>query len=863
MVVKVEEDGGLSQKGSVVLNVNLSAGDIDQPDGVPTSILTQELYQPDITGRQVTTYESTLANPEVVPVSELETPRIEYPRIEYPRIEYPRIEYTSPENPRIEYPRIEYIAPETPRIEYPRIEYPRIEYSATENPRIEYPRIEYSALVTEITWPVTTSTGDPATSANTTTAMTAKAFVNGGLPTGTEAQVLVTVPYLTGVANSCSPGDSGPIVDNQVIVNTIVDPANLAATLVPPDVVNPPSWQPSFPVKPGQTVWVTLRIRGINGTAGEQLARRAGLWVRSQPDPTMSDELDEHLDGAAPVIVGVPTNMTVEATSSAGAVVSYTPPTASNLGQAVAVTCSATPGSTFPIGTSTVTCTAGGPDNMASESFTVTVRDTTPPALSGVPGDMTVEANVLGGATVSFTPSATDLVDGSVPVVCVPPSGSVFPVGSATKVTCTAADALGHSTSASFNVTVTDTTAPVFDLGSLAAGLNVQGNAPGGAHVSFTITATDVADGPLPVNCGSHPPTGSFFPLGSTGVACSATDSAGTTATAGFTVTVVDTTAPVFTTPEGTLLATVQATGPLGAVVTYVAPGATDVVDAGPVVSCTPPSGSTFSVGTHSITCTATDASTNSASRVFSVAVVDTTAPILTVPDNITKEATGPNGAAVAYSVTASDLVDSAVAVNCTPASGSTFTLGATAVSCSATDRYGNSTSNGFTVTVVDTTPPALTVPGNVTADSTSAAGAVVSYTAATAMDLVDANPSVGCKPPSGSTFPVGTTTVTCTATDASGNSTTKQFTVTVVDKTPPIIVEAATPTVLILVAQQDHDAREGVRQHHRCDDGDRHVCRRGRVQDLQQLRADSPGRQPGWQLLVLVHGVARSVAEW
>ncbi len=186
--------------------------------------------------------------------------------------------------PAHRYPRIEY-----PRIEDPRIEYPRIEYSAIENPRIEYPAgAGHSALVTEVTWPVTSSTGDTATSANTTTAMTAKAFVNGGLPAGATAQLLVTVPYQTGVANSCYPGDSGPIVDNQVIVNNVVASGELTATstaqLEPPDVVNPPSSQPSFPVKPGQTVWVTLRIRGINGVAGEQLARRAGLWVQSQPD---------------------------------------------------------------------------------------------------------------------------------------------------------------------------------------------------------------------------------------------------------------------------------------------------------------------------------------------------------------------------------------------------------------------------------------------------------------------------------------------------------------------------------------------------------------------------------------------------
>jgi HYR domain len=58
--------------------------------------------------------------------------------------------------------------------------------------------------------------------------------------------------------------------------------------------------------------------------------------------------------------------------------------------------------------------------------------------------------------------------------------------------------------------------------------------------------------------------------------------------------------------------------------------------------------------------------------------------------------------------------------------------------------------------------------------------GAVVNYTVST-VDNIDANPQLTCEPPSGSTFPVGETTVTCTATDSSGNSATARFTVTVV----------------------------------------------------------------------------------
>jgi hypothetical protein len=86
-------------------------------------------------------------------------------------------------------------------------------------------------------------------------------------------------------------------------------------------------------------------------------------------------------------------------------------------------------------------------------------------------------------------------------------------------------------------------------------------------------------------------------------------------------------------------------------------------------------------------------------------------------------------------------------------------------------------------VTVVDTTPPTIACPMDViikTANSGDAS-VVVNYPAPAAADNCG-NPTVVCSPPSGSTFPRGATTVTCTASDAAGNSATCTFTVTVFD---------------------------------------------------------------------------------
>ncbi|MCL4859477.1 MAG: HYR domain-containing protein, partial [Caldilineaceae bacterium] len=116
--------------------------------------------------------------------------------------------------------------------------------------------------------------------------------------------------------------------------------------------------------------------------------------------------------------------------------------------------------------------------------------------------------------------------------------------------------------------------------------------------------------------------------------------------------------------------------------------------------------------------------------------MVDTTAPTLNLPANMTVEATGSTGATVNFSVTATDDIDPNPTVLCAPASGSTFPLGATPVNCSATDASGNTANGSFTVTVEDTTAPTLNLPANMTEEATGSTGAVASFSA-TASDLV------------------------------------------------------------------------------------------------------------------------------
>lgn len=87
----------------------------------------------------------------------------------------------------------------------------------------------------------------------------------------------------------------------------------------------------------------------------------------------------------------------------------------------------------------------------------------------------------------------------------------------------------------------------------------------------------------------------------------------------------------------------------------------------------------------------------------------DTTPPVLSLPGNIIAEATGPNGAIVNFSATATDALDGPIGVIYSQNPGTVFPLGVTVVTVSATDSAGNKASGSFTVTVRDTTPPVIT----------------------------------------------------------------------------------------------------------------------------------------------------------
>lgn len=192
--------------------------------------------------------------------------------------------------------------------------------------------------------------------------------------------------------------------------------------------------------------------------------------------------------------------------------------------------------------------------------------------------------------------------------------------------------------------------------------------------------------------------------------------------------------------------------------------------------------------GTYPLQYNAVDAAGNHADEVVrTVNVSDASAPVFSaISADITAEATSTLGVEVSYTPpVATDDVDGVVAVECLPASLSVFPLGNNVVSCSAVDLSGNIGRASFLVRVVDTIAPSITPPADQTFEATGAM-TLPTFDMAVATDTVDITPVVSHYP---SEFPVGTSTVTWKATDASGNESVEVTSmVTITDTTAPEI---------------------------------------------------------------------------
>jgi hypothetical protein len=279
------------------------------------------------------------------------------------------------------------------------------------------------------------------------------------------------------------------------------------------------------------------------------------------------------------------------------------------------------------------------------------------------------------------------------------------------------------------------------------------------------------------------PPSGSFFPLGTTTVNCRATDAVGNAAFCSFKVEVVpDSAPPIIVCPTAPVVRWICTNGtPIHFPVT-----ATDDCDTNVTIVCNPPSGSPLPPGDHVVVCDAIDDCGKRDRCQFVISVrPDTEPPKINCPSNIVVWTCDPTGATVGYVVTATDDCDEDVDLTCTPPPGH-FPPGTTIVTCRAVDGCDKVSTCTFTVTVrVDQEPPRLDCPTNIVAWTCNPDGTIVDYTV-TATDDCDTNVTIVCVPPSGSNFPIGTTVVMCRALDDCNHVSFCEFTVSVRQDTEP-----------------------------------------------------------------------------
>ena len=475
----------------------------------------------------------------------------------------------------------------------------------------------------------------------------------------------------------------------------------------------------------------------------------------------------------------------------------------------------------YPIGTTTITWTAkecnNPPDcddpNARFATCTQHIVVTSPDAPTiSCPSNKTFTSD-CGGKTLTSSDIGTPTFTGSNATTAGQRSDNLdlyndpYPVGT-TAITWTVTDDFGRQASCTELITVNtngnDTTPPTITAPPNVSFATSSCSRFVGEDEIGTPNASDNCSTPNVSRSGV--PLGNVFPTGVTTITYTATDGAGNTAVATQTVTVTESVNPTISAPADVSVNTGAGATSCGTVVSDATLGTATANDNCPGVTVSRsgvPSGNNFPVGTTNVTYTATDRSGNTATATQHVVVTDNTVPVITPPANVTVN-TGP-GATSCGTVVSDATIGTATATDNCPGvgavsrtgvpSGNNFPVGTTTINYSVTDAHGNTGTASQTVTVVDNTVPVITPPANVTAYTGSGAtscGTVVSDATIGTATATDNCPGVGAVSrtgvPSGNVFPVGTTTISYSVTDAHGNTGTAQQTVTVIDNTPPAI---------------------------------------------------------------------------
>ena len=432
----------------------------------------------------------------------------------------------------------------------------------------------------------------------------------------------------------------------------------------------------------------------------------------------------------------------------------------------------------FPLGSTTITwIVTDGSGNAASCTQVVTVEDTEAPTIV-CPADVTVSAD-SGVCTASNVSLGSETTSDNCSVASITNDApGVFPLGSTT-VTWTVTDGSGNTASCSQVVTVEDTEAP-----TIVCPADVTVSADSGV-----CTASNVSLGSETTsdNCSVASVTNdapAVFPLGSTTVTWTVTDGSGNTASCSQVVTVEDTEAPTIVCPADV---TVSADSGV-CTASNVSLGVETTSDNCSVASITNDAPAVFPLGSTTVTWTVMDGSGNTASCTQVITVEDVEAPAIVCPADITVSADSGVCSASNVSLGSETTSDNCSVASFTNDAPAVFPLGSTTVTWIVTDGSGNTASCAQVVTVEDMEAPTITCPADITvsADSGVCTASNVSLGAETTSDNCSVASITNDAP---AVFPLGSTTVTWTVTDGSGNTASCSQVVTVEDTEAPIAI--------------------------------------------------------------------------
>ncbi len=465
----------------------------------------------------------------------------------------------------------------------------------------------------------------------------------------------------------------------------------------------------------------------------------------------------------------------------------------------------------FGVGTHTVTLTVTDPDGESDAcTATVTVVDATPP--TAICQNISVQLDANGNASIT----AADINNGSndacgIAAISVSPSSFTCANVGTNTVTLTVTDIHGNIDTCSATVTVDDAT-PVFTVcvdpaitytqGSCSAVVTYPNSASG-----LGVTGTYVLSGAT-TGSGLGDGSGLTYNLGTTIVTIFATNACGVD-TCNVTVVVADTTAPTAICQNLTIQ--LDASGNASITAADVDNGSNDACG---IASLAIDNGSftCANVGPNTVTLTVTDNNGNTSTCTSTITVEDNV-----LPNAIAQDLTIQLDANGAASITAIDIDNGSndacgiAALSVSPSSFACGDVGANTVTLTVTDNNNNVSTTTATVTVEDNTAPVITnCPVDMVLNNTlSNCLSIVSWMDPTVSDNCGAGQvAMSYSAPginiititnvSFANFPVGTTTVTATATDANGNSTNCFFDITIVDVEAPIITGCPASDVIV-----------------------------------------------------------------